>query len=621
MGEPLKSHNKLQIRFGLFGRDTDTDKAIIRDYFLVTGALVHSLLILWPIVGSAFSADDTFDSMVPMQLRFTGQSAWSFITQYTSNWATNEGRFFPGAATIGVFSHYFFTERSEYKVVQLVAALIAIAIFGYFVAKLFRSVSGGIVAVLIVNTCMQMRVQYDALFQFSLQQPSVIILIFSSLSFYLSGIRTGNNVKLFSAAIIYLMALLTYETTLLLWPLFPLILLIERPKKYRLAFSSTLLFPTVVALNLLWLRSKVSSNTPGYVSNFSSGVFTSTFLKQAVGSVPMSYSEIRPSGFLESFPRHIHLASVPWLIAVALSMIVLSFAVSLFRTLGHRENLLVILLGLLMWAVPALVIAQTVRWQEELSWGNSYITVFQSSFGFALVFIGLISEVKLLLFHSHRIIRIGLCMVLVFITALSTSSVMTNNSRAVSQFNPGYLWPRDTFEKSIRDGVFHDVPTGSKVLALTAEWWFNAPLVSWFGGPKLTSLDSPMNAAEWADCVSNSETCLNRRGYSYVMNTYGRFSNEPRVVLVGRAEKMTGTDGDVKGIRLNSPRIFIDYPTKSNSLIESESRCLGWGKDRVGNVNGAVDDVDVTILKFDESSCLLGFSDKVSFNPYQFTTS
>ena len=137
----------------------------------------------------------------------------------------------------------------------------------------------------------------------------------------------------------------------------------------------------------------------------------------------------------------------------------------------------------------------------------------------------------------------------------------------------------------------------------------------------LASLDSPMNTAEWADCISSSETCLSRRGYSYVMNTYGRFPNEPRVVLVGRAENMTGTNGDSKGIRLNSPRIFIDYPTKSNSLIESESRCLGWGKDRVGNVTGAVDDVDVTVLKLDEFSCLLDFSEKVSFNPYQFTTS
>ncbi|NBS74855.1 MAG: hypothetical protein EBT78_14615 [Betaproteobacteria bacterium] len=621
MVEPSKWLSALLIKFVGISSIIKRTGVINRNYFLAIGAFLHSLLILWPIIGSAFSADDTFDSMVPMQLRFTGQSTWSFISQYTSNWAKNEGRFFPGAATIGVFSHYLFTARNEYKIVQLIVALLAIFFFGFFVSKLFRSFSGGIVAVLIVNTCMQMHVQYDALFQFSLQQPSVVILLFGSLSFYLFGIRTSSNAKFFIAATMYLAVLLTYETTLLLWPLFPLILLIEKPKKYRFALSSTLLFPTVVAINLLWLRSNVTNNTAGYVSNFSGGVLTSTFLKQAVGSVPMSYSEIQPPGFLESFPHHIHLSSIPWLTAVALSILVLSYAINLFTTLDHRKNVLIILIGIAMWATPALVIAQTVRWQQELTWGNSYITVFQSSFGFALVLIGLISEAKLLLLYSNRIIRIGLCAIFVSVIALSTSSVMTNNSRAVAQFNPSFLWPRNSFENSISNGVFGNVPTGSKVLALNGEWWFNAPFVSWFGGPKLSSLDSPMNTAEWADCISRSETCLNRRGYSYVMNTYGRFPNEPRVVLVGRAEKMTGTDGDIKGIRLNSPRIFIDYPTKSNSLIESESRCLGWGKDRVGNVNGAVDDADVTVLKFDKSSCLLGFSEKVAFNPYQFTTS
>ena len=91
--------------------------------------------------------------------------------------------------------------------------------------------------------------------------------------------------------------------------------------------------------------------------------------------------------------------------------------------------------------------------------------------------------------------------------------------------------------------------------------------------------------------------------------------------MVGSLKKMTGKNAEIKGIRITTPRIFIDYPTSSNSLIDSRSRCLGWGKDRVGQVSGRVDDVDVTVLKLDESSCLLGFSEKVSFNPYQFTTS
>ena len=36
---------------------------------VLTGAFIHSLIILWPILASPFSGDDTFDSMVPMQLQ------------------------------------------------------------------------------------------------------------------------------------------------------------------------------------------------------------------------------------------------------------------------------------------------------------------------------------------------------------------------------------------------------------------------------------------------------------------------------------------------------------------------------------------------------------------------
>ena len=77
-------------------------------FFLAILVTTHTLIVLWPILGSAFSADDTFDSMVPMQLQYSGQSNWSFINGYTSNWSRTEGRFFPIAVIIGFYSHFFF---------------------------------------------------------------------------------------------------------------------------------------------------------------------------------------------------------------------------------------------------------------------------------------------------------------------------------------------------------------------------------------------------------------------------------------------------------------------------------------------------------------------------------
>ena len=580
-----------------------------------------ALAVLWPILQSPFSADDTFDSFIPMQMRFSGTSYWHTVSSISENWSTTQGRFFPGAVAIGVLSHVLFPGREEYKIAQLCFALLALFMFALFVRVLTKNIYASLLAVLIVIVSLQFRAQYDGLFQFSLQQPSILILFFLSTSCFVLALRTNQWRYILLSALLYLGVMLVYETTLLFWPLFALVVFIERPKRKWWYLSISALMPFLVAINLLRLRQDAIGTTDGYTSNFSFGPLSLTFLKQSIGTLPLSYSSIRPPSFLLTFPSYIDVLSPKWWLITLFIVIVTVNSLSRLPKLNQRTIGCMALSGLLMWLVPAFVVAQTTRWQEELTLGNTYITSFQGVFGFSI----LLLAVCLLVIRHHleipKAILTSLFTAVLLLIVLAGSSVLGNNSRVIDQYKPGYLWPRDSFESSISAGVFGNVPKGSKVLALTAEWWFNAPLVFWFGGPKLTSLDSPMNTAEWADCVSRSETCLDRRGYSFVMNTYGRFPNEPRVVMVGKAEKMTGTDGVIKGIRVNSPRIFIDYPTKSHSLIESESRCLGWGKDRVGNVNGAVDDVDVTVLKFDESSCLLGFSDKVSFNPYQFTTS
>ena len=589
--------------------------------FVAILATTHALIVLWPILGSAFSADDTFDSMVPMQLQYSGQSNWSFISSYTSNWSRTEGRFFPVAVIIGFYSHYFFPGRTEYKVAQLVLAVVALSMIGFFVGYLLKNFYSGVVAVLVLTTCMQMRVQYDALFQFSLQQPSVMIMFFGSLVLFISGIRHSKYAQVIVSGFVYLLVLLTYETTVLLWPIFLLVILFEKPKKFLAPLVISAVFPTIVVLNLFRLRSKVQSSAAGYTSNFELARVGKTFMKQAVGSIPMTYPEIRTPGFLQAFPQHMHPESFLWLLTIAIGVIVSILGMKRMTTNCHRQNLLLAIMGFGLWAAPALVVAQTARWQNELTLGNTYISVFQSSFGFVLVVIASLCEIKLLILNRSESLTIGLTSVFSVLVLVATSSVVTNNPRAVAQFNPSYLWPRETFESAIKSGVFGEVPAKSKVLALAPEWWFNAPFVLWWGGPKLDAVISPMNKAEWGDCISIAETCVDRLGITHVIVTFGRFTQEPRVVVVGSLQKLTGKNGEIKGVRISTPRIFIDYPTKSNSLIESQSRCLAWGKDRVGSVNGAVDDVDVSVLKFDKSSCLLGFSAKVSFNPYQFTTS
>lgn len=608
-----------EIRVRLEALSSKIKQSRVQQSLMGAGALVHSLIILWPILKSPFSGDDTFDSMIPMQVHYSGQTNWSYIYNYVSNWSTNEGRFFPVASITGFFSHYLFTARDSYKIVQLLVVLVALSLFVVFVARLFKNFYTGILAVIILNTCLQMRVQYDPLFQFSLQQPFLITILSGSFSLFVSGIRKINGWKLIAASLLYLFAMLTYESALLLWPVFVLLLIIEKPKSYWRALLISAAPAVLVAVNLLRLRSKVSVTSAGYTSNFEIMRLAKTFVKQAVGSVPISYSELQKPAFLESFPAHLNTSSFWWLVAIGISIVLVLALLPKVSSSGHKVNLGAALIGLLLWVVPALVVAQTVRWQNELVLGNAYITWLQGSLGFTLIVVALLLECKTLILKCPRSISIFSVFTFALMVAIGSSSVVTNNPRAVAQFNPGYLWPRETFESAIKAGVFNEVSPRQPVLALGAEWWLNAPFVYWWGGPKIQRMDSQRSVAEWSLCVSDPITCLGRGGYSYVVSTNGYDLSGSRTVMVGHAKAMAGVNGLISRAVLSAPRIFIDYPSKSSSIEDSKLRCLGWGKMQILKTYQSVEAEDLKIIEARKESCLLKFGSRILVDAYQFS--
>jgi hypothetical protein len=590
------------------------------------GTLVLSLIVLWPILSSPFSGDDAADSLVPMQLKYLGQSPWSFITEYTSNWASTQGRFFPIAATTGVFSHFFFPGRAEYKIVQLLVVLASLLLLGILVSKIFRNFYAGIIAVLVLNTCLQVHVQYDPLTQFSLQQPGLMIYILSSLILFVSALRSGSSLKYLLSAVFYLFALLTYESTVLLWPIYFLLACIERPKKIIKPIAMSAAPAFIVGVNLIWLRSRITTTSPGYTSNFDPARFSETFVKQALGSLPMSYSELRTPPFIQSFPDHLQFNSIWWLLGTGISVLLILLALPRVDSLSHKLNVGIIFLGLVVWFVPAFVVAQTVRWQNELVMGNAYITWFQGSFGFTLIAIGIILECKILLAKFRKSVLIIALSLLALIIGIATSSVITNNPPAVAQYNPGYKWPREVFENSIQAGVFSEVSAKQPVLALGADWWFDPAFVYWWGGPKIERMDSQNANVGWQSCLAEPQTCINRIGYKKVVIALGNDwdslqKSSPKVVIVGQLNLMTGVPGAVSSAIVSAPRIYVEFPKQFGSSSELKAHCQQWAETRVSEKMSSVETKDVVILKNTNKTCLVEFSSRISFDAYKFNLS
>jgi hypothetical protein len=465
-----------------------------------------------------------------------------------------------------------------------------------------------------------MRVQYDPFLQFSLQQPTLSILVIASFMAFLQAIRRSNTLLLFAALCLFLLANLTYETSLLFWPVFPLMALMERHDELIRWTFPTIIPPALVASYLLYLRAGVSGTSAGYTSNFSPHEIGLTFVKQFFASLPMTYSEINPPPFVRGFPRHLDVMSGLWLGAVGTATAAMAVASWRLPTVEWRRIGVLAGSGLTVWLFAALVVSQTSRWQDEIVSGNAYIPVYQGNIGFSLVALSVMMAAAKL-FEQRRRILILVRVIVVLLVAVSVSSVVTNNVLATSQFDPSFRHPRDFFTEAVRRGVFSNTDADSVILSVNSEWWFKPAFVNWYGGPRVKAFVTPQEGGTYLACVESFAECRASQGITHYMGVYGRSPSETRVIIVGRVNRMTGTDGEIKGVRIFAPVVYVKYPSQSPSQDgpSSSVRCTAWLLSRLQTMGELADTSALRVQTADTHSCLVTTAPQLSLNPLLFT--
>lgn len=591
--------------------------------FVAYTALVSvAAIVLKPILGSAFSADDTFDSFLPMNLKYSGGSFWQFVTDVVTGWRTNEGRFFPVAVIVGGLSHVLFPERTGYKAVQFLLAMVVVLLVARFVSMFVRNTWAGLVAALLLLCSSQMRVQYDPFLQFSLQQPALSIFVIVSFIAYLRAIRESNTYFLFASLCLFLLANLTYESSLLFWPVFPLMAFAERRHEFFRWTVPTVLPPALVAGYLVHLRLGVSGTSAGYTSNFAPTELGLTFVKQFLASLPMTYSEINRPTFAKGFPQHLDPSNLMWLTAVTVAVVLMSVALRHVPRTEWRTICALAGSGMTIWFFPALVVAQTSRWQEEIVSGNAYIPVYQGNIGFAFVSLSAVLAFRRVLERREPLLKLVLA-TLTVVVAVALSSVVTNNAIATSQFDSSFRHPRDFFTNAVTRGVFSKTNEQSVILSVNSEWWFKPAFVNWYRGPHVKSFVTPQELTTYPDCVADFGACRDKQGITHYMGLYGRSPNETRAIIVGSVIRMSGDAGRIKGVRVSGPLVYVEYPRQSPSRdsIDSSARCAAWLLSRLQLMGESAEVSSLTVRRADKRFCLASGASELSLNPLLFTAS
>jgi len=580
--------------------------------------LVLATIVLWPVIGSPYSGDDTLDSLHPMILHFSGQSPWSFIWEVTNSWRINQGRFFPGAVTIGVAAHYFLSTMAVYKAAQLAVVLVGLTLFVFLVRLVTRSGRAALLCGLLVVAAFQFRVQYDPILQFSLQQPSLMILMLLSLVLCILGARHDNHAYFIFAMVTYSIALLTYETTVLLSPALALIVLIEN-RRHWLRRSFYFVGPAALAmLNLLYLRGRVETSAPGYTSSLEPGRLIPTFVRQAVGALPLSYAQLNTPPFIQKFPRFLDVRQVRSWVVGALVVGLCMLALHKLPKVANKALLMMAGVGCSLWFIPALVVSQTVRWQDEVVLGNAYIPVYLEYFGFALTLGALVLFARGW-FAARSVVWGRIAAVpLVALIALGTLAATSNNRLAVAQYYPGYLWSRQVFERSIERGSFDEIPAETPVFSPTGQHWHTAPFIYWWGGPKFSSVTQPLNSGAYGVCVADINACNQMNGAAFV--PYGIYPTEVRAVMVAREFRIEGGAEGVIAMPVRRPTVYVELLRTFDDRTPREMRCRRWLSFRLRAAGAEVDVSQIGIVRSDSNWCLLSVQDGPEVDALKFTT-
>ena len=440
---------------------------------------------LYPISQSGLVGDDIPNSMRSAVLQANDWTRWEFIVLGIKQWKANEGRFFPISTIENVYIFDVIHSVFFYKFLQLFITIVLIVLAAALVAKLFGSWKIYPLAVFVLLGCLQTRNWYDPTLGFGLLLQSVQIKILFCLCGVINFLQIEGRKAyfyLFGSVLLWVMALLQYEVVVTLIPTLLILVVIRRGDRLRKGIAGGL-FGIITAM-YIWsvyqIRMGVSASA-AYTVNSEIGTAALTYLKQLSGGVP--FSAIIWSRGAES--PIVALSRLPFfLLLVLVATIVLSVICrSSIAEVTSSSALVVFIIGVNFCLGPAITTAISVRWQNEVDWGLSYLSV--SFFYTGIAFISIAVFIFALKTFGRRpansFILYGIFVAIFALSAISNYALLDSNVSATKNARE----QRDLYELAIRQGFFSLVPDNSVVIypSFDENFWINSYFTEWLGGP------------------------------------------------------------------------------------------------------------------------------------------
>lgn len=336
---------------------------------LVAGAvLLFALVPSWQV---GFFSDDFLRSLrVGLQLE-QGVDRLGYLVALHHEVVENGRRFIP--VHFLLFTTTWTSDASVHRAAITALTLAVFALAALFVRRLEASRVLGLWAVALGAAFLQLRSYHDPVLGFGGQMQGIFALNLGAALCLDEALRRRSRAFAALGGALYLLALWSYELSFLLAPLLVLVALQHRER------SALVVAPFVVAL-------AVGVGTTAWALSHDAGAYQGTrvgglepvlrtLAMQLWGTVPLTDQRVRPT-----------LSLTPWTVAlVALYVAGFALLARLTRWESLRASRWAWAAAALLFIAPALPIAISAKYQQELRWGLAYLPTFVSRFGLSML--------------------------------------------------------------------------------------------------------------------------------------------------------------------------------------------------------------------------------------------
>lgn len=572
-------------------------------YVLVT-CILFITLILMPVLFTGYAFDDSHDTLIKGFLIEANDNIIHFNFVQILGWFSGLGRFIP-------LQFYFFPyfdliyNLYLYKITIIALIIIDICLFCYLIYLITGLKSLSVLPILLIPAFFQMRLYHDPLSGAHFLMPLIFLEIILSIIFLVFHLKTEKMRHLVLSVLLFGISIVTYE---IVYPFVILYLLIiiahsyeNEIRKFKIAILSfismpflTLLIPHMLQIRFGLLKSGYQD--PNYRPNIDMFAAFTAFIKQTIAAFPLSYYILDPNQIFRETT-----INVSAFIAVSIILITLLwFSISKNipklitcdqKNIEHSINnvkLILLSIGISFLLFPSILIALSVKYQNELIFGIGYIPVFFSYFGIVLLIVLFIC----ILYDKNKnhnikhVIKIINIISLIFL--LLTIFTYYNNWITIRESNDEWLYPRNLIEDGINNGLLDIVPKDSIFIIDNVNPWDqpafyhmmsqnkNSTILSSY---KLKSYLKAGNSGYISNKLPNS-SCI-KHNYTYVYNfkekdhvyylRYYAYNNNYGYIILGKINQILLSNNDVYDVSCNLTYVYLASNKKdanfSNDVI------------------------------------------------------